>query len=115
MEHPTHVTEATQLSNTVLCDILSHERRQYLLYCLDRYRTPIALADLADEVARLEHDAATLRQVPKDEVKRVYLDLYHTHIPKLDDAALLDYSQDRDAVHLTADLAALDLTELGAE
>lgn len=103
--------EAPQLSTDVLLDLLSHERRRYALACLKRYQTPMPLADLADEVARAEYDADTLRQVPADAVKEIYLDLYHSHIPKLEDAHLLAYSQEQDAVELRCDLSELGIHE----
>nr|WP_253513709.1 hypothetical protein [Halorussus vallis]USZ75127.1 hypothetical protein NGM07_17040 [Halorussus vallis] len=103
--------EKQETYNT-LFEVLSHERRRYALYCLETYATPMTLADLADEVARLEHDAETLSEVPAESVKRVYLDLYHSHIPKMEDASLLEYTQEYDAVQLRYDLSALNLREL---
>ncbi len=108
----TRNVEMQHLSKNVLCEILSHERRRFTLYCLERYRTPMALADLADEVARLEYDAATLLQIPGEDVKEIYLDLYHSHIPKLEEANLLEYSQEEDTVYLTYELSDLNLSEI---
>lgn len=112
IDNVTHFSEENQMPNAVLFDILSHKRRQYILYCLDRYQTPMALADLADEVARLEHDVATLLQIPKEDVKQIYIDLYHSHLPKMEDANLLEYSQDQDTVRLKYDLSDLNIDEL---
>ena len=81
-------------------EILAHHRRRYALECLREYENPLPLADLADEVAVREHDAP-LPEVPSETVKRVYLSLYHTHIPKLAAAEYVEYSQERDAVTLT--------------
>lgn len=108
----TQFSEDKQMPNEVLFDILSQKRRLYALYCLERYQTPIALADLADEVARLEHDSSTLHQVPKEAVKRIYLDLYHCHIPKIEEANLLEYNQEHDLVYLKHDLSDLCLADL---
>lgn len=109
MENVTHGDEDKQLSNDVLFDVLSHERRRFALYCLERYQTPISLADLADEVARLEYDAETLLQVSGEDVKEIYLDLYHSHIPRMEEANLLEYSQENDTVCLKYDLSGLKL------
>ncbi|WP_425498431.1 DUF7344 domain-containing protein [Natrinema soli] len=79
---------------------MSHERRRFALYCLERYHTPMALADLADEVARLEYDVDTFLQVSGEDVKEIYLDLYHSHIPKMVEVNLLEYSQEKDSVYL---------------
>ncbi|NHN46002.1 DUF247 domain-containing protein [Halostella sp. JP-L12] len=92
-----------------LFEVLSRERRRYALYCLQRYRNPMALADLADEVARMEHDARSVAAVPEEEVKSVYMNLYHTHVPKMADAGVAEYDQDGDAVRLTHEFSTLDL------
>lgn len=111
VENATHCRENQPLSNDVLFDLLSEERRRFALYCLERYQIPMALADLADEVALLESDADTLLNVPAEEIKETYLDLYHCHIPKFQEANLLTYSQAEDAVYLKSDLSDLNLEQ----
>lgn len=86
-------------------EILAHERRQYVLRCLEMYETPLALADLADEVARLEHGVETLAEIPRENIKRIYMQIYHSHIPKLEDAGLLEYHQETDTVESTQRLS----------
>ncbi|ADB59993.1 hypothetical protein Htur_1101 [Haloterrigena turkmenica DSM 5511] len=90
--------EADETANTVF-EILSHQRRRYALECLREYENPLPLADLADEVAVREYDAS-LPEISAETVKRVYLSLYHTHVPKLAAAEYVRYSQDRDTVTL---------------
>jgi hypothetical protein len=60
---------------------------------------PLTLADLADEVAVWEADTV-LPKIPCEEVKSVYLSLYHAHIPKMADVGVVEYSQDEDMVRL---------------
>ncbi|OAQ52270.1 hypothetical protein HTG_11655 [Natrinema mahii] len=88
-------------------DVLSHHRRRYALQCLREYETPLALADLADEVAVREHDRP-LPEIPSEAVKRIYVSLYHTHVPKLADADHVRYSQERDEVALLDHAAQLE-------
>ncbi|WP_339104360.1 hypothetical protein [Haloterrigena salinisoli] len=90
--------EADESANTVF-ELLSHRRRRYALECLREYENPLPLADLADEVAVRERDAP-LSEISPEAVKRIYLSLYHVHVPKLADAAYVHYSQERDAVSL---------------
>lgn len=85
-----------------LFDVLSDARRRFVLACLREYATPMALADVADELATWEHDAP-ITQISEEEVTSLYLSLYHMHIPKMDDAGIIEYSQERDAVALTED------------
>lgn len=91
-------TCADEPANSVF-ELLSHHRRRYALECLREYENPLPLADLADEVAVRERDAP-LPEISPEAVKRIYLSLYHVHIPKLADAAYVHYSQERDAVSL---------------
>lgn len=108
-ENVIRISEDKQHSNDVLFDVLSSERRRFALYCLERYQTPMALADLADEVSLMESGADTLLDVSAEQVKETYLDLYHCHIPKLEEANLLNYSQEKDTVYLKYDLSDLQL------
>lgn len=79
-------------------ELLANERRRYVLSVL-REHGPVPLPDLADEVANREHDAP-LPQVPEDAVLRVYLSLWHVHVPKLADADVVTYDQETDTVAL---------------
>lgn len=83
-----------------LFEALANRRRRYVLQCLCEYQTPMALADLADEIATQEQDAP-LPDIPAEDVKRVYMSLYHTHIPKLADANIVEYTQEQDLVALS--------------
>ena len=94
-----------------LFEVLSRERRRYALYCLQRYRNPMTLADLADEVALLERGERSLADVPEEKVKSVYMSLYHSHVPKMADEGVVEYDQDEDAVRLTYEFTTLDLEE----
>lgn len=67
----------------------------------------LSLPDLADEVAVVERDQP-LPEIDPDAVLKVYLSLYHTHVPKLAAAGLVEYDQDGDFVALTDDGRALE-------
>ena len=84
----------------VLFDVLADSRRRYALECLSESQTPMALADLADEVASRERERP-VPDVPAEEVKQVYTSLCHVHIPKMADASIVEYTQERDMVVLT--------------
>lgn len=99
-------SDTPSVDRSTLHDLLSSERRRHVLSCLGEHG-PMALPDLADEVAEREHDAA-LPQVPEDAVLTIYLSLYHTHVPKLAQADVVSYDQDRDAVALATDADTLD-------
>jgi hypothetical protein len=79
-------------------ELLAHERRRRVITCLREHGT-LTLADLADEIAEREHDAP-ISKIPKEDVLHVYSSLWHTHVPKLAEAGVVEYDQDRDLVSL---------------
>lgn len=81
-----------------LFDTLSHSRRRRVLSLLLEHGS-LPLADLADEVATRERDE-TIAEIPPADVLDVYTSLYHVHVPKLEAASLVEYSQSRDEVAL---------------
>lgn len=80
-----------------LFDVVSNVRRRFVVACLDEYATPMALRDVADELATWEHDAP-IAEVPEENVRSIYVSLYHVHVPKLAAAGIVEYSEERDAV-----------------
>lgn len=78
--------------------ILADSRRRYLLYCLYLYSGPMKLADIADRITIWEDDADDTDYLR--ERLHVYNDLYHDHLPILQDAGIVDYSQTEDMVEL---------------
>lgn len=85
-------------------ELLASRRRRYVLHVLGTYEEPITLADLADEVAIREYDGP-ITDISADAVLRIYLSLYHSHVPKLSEAGLVAYDQEADTVELWADAA----------
>lgn len=81
-------------------DVLSDSRRRTALEVLIAHEVPLALADLADEVAVREHDAR-ITDISEETVRDVYLSLYHKHVPKLREADVVRYHQERDLVALS--------------
>jgi DNA-binding transcriptional ArsR family regulator len=82
-----------------LFELLADFRRRQALRTLVRH-DDLSLPDLADEVAVAEYDQS-LPNIDPDDVLKVYLSLYHTHVPKLAAADLVAYDQDGDHVALT--------------
>ncbi|WP_338742408.1 DUF7344 domain-containing protein [Haloplanus salilacus] len=95
------------LSEDTLFSILSNERRRYVLYYLDRIERDAELSDLAERIAAWENgiDVADLEY---DQRKRVYTSLHQTHLPKLDDAGVVDYDHDRSTVVAAAGVSDID-------
>lgn len=81
-------------------DLLGAERRREVLRILSNRELSLTLADLADEVAVREH-RTPIDEISAEDVKRIYLALYHTHVPKLAAGGVVDYDQEQDMVSPT--------------
>lgn len=77
--------------------LFADRRRRAAVVVLQAYGESLTLPDLADEVAIREHGTALTRIHPED-VLRTYLSLYHTHVPKLESAGVVEYDQEADIV-----------------
>lgn len=93
-------TSDTELTQDDVFEILSSPRRRYLLYYLRQRKEPVELTQLAEHVAAWENGVDT-DDLTTQERKRVYVSLYQTHVPKLDDAGIVDYDPDSGMVTLT--------------
>jgi len=93
-------TSDTELTQDDVFEILSSPRRRYLLYHLRQRGEPVELTELAEHVAAWENDVEP-SELTTQERKRVYVSLYQTHVPKLDDAGIVDYDADTGMVALT--------------
>ncbi|MFP8957280.1 ArsR family transcriptional regulator [Natrialbaceae archaeon A-CW3] len=98
------------LSKDVIFELLKNRRRREVLtYLLDAEET-VTLGELAEQIAAWENDT-DVNALSSDQRKRVYVALYQTHLPKMDDAGIVDYDQDRGLITLSdnADLLVMYL------
>ena len=109
MSRPDH----DQLSQGEVYDLLSNARRRYVISCLRDRDEPVELTDLSRAVAAWENDTS-VEELSDQQTKRVYVSLYQTHVPKLDDSGLVDYDQETGEIALTSSVNELD-TYLPAE
>lgn len=80
-----------------LFDVLSNTRRRYVIAHLQTRSKPMALADVATELARWECDARNDR-IPKDEVLPRFRALYHDHVPKMADVGVIEWNDGRNTI-----------------
>lgn len=93
-------SESVELELDDAFNILSNSRRRYILYYLYTRDGPATIDELAGQIAAWENDT------PVDELddtarRRVYVSLYQTHLPKLDDFDIAAYDRDEGTVELT--------------
>ena len=87
--------------------IVGKERRARLIECLREFDEAVTLPDLAEEIAVREFDAE-ITELSGERIKEIYLTLYHTDVPKLAEADILEYDQERDLVSSGPKLSALE-------
>jgi hypothetical protein len=93
-------SDAGQLSKSMIFDLLQNSRRREVLaYLLNKEET-VTLSDLAEHIAALENDIE-IRELNSDQRKRVYVGLYQTHLPKMDDTDVVDYNQARGLITIS--------------
>lgn len=93
-------SNSENLSREELFDILSSDRRRYLLYFLEAESGEADLRKLARLVAAHENGLNPEDVTQKGE-KRVYISLYQSHLPKLESADLIEYDSDTKRVSST--------------
>jgi DNA-binding transcriptional ArsR family regulator len=99
------------LTQDQVFEVLKSPRRRYALYYLRREGGSAELSDLTDQVAAWENDT-TPPELSTEQRKRVYISLYQTHLPKLDDAGIVDYDEESGKITLSRRARELD-TYLG--
>lgn len=100
-------TPESTISQDLVFELLSSPRRRYVLYYLRQEDEPVELTELAEYVAAWENETDP-EDITSQQRKRVYVSLYQTHIPKLDEAGIIDYDQDSGMITLTDQATAID-------
>ncbi|WP_135807335.1 DUF7344 domain-containing protein [Halorussus marinus] len=82
--------------------LLKNKRRRLVVQELAETESPIRLRNLTARVTARQHDG----DYSTDQRKAVYCALYQSHLPKLDDAGLVDFNSERGTVSYTHDVIA---------
>ncbi|MFW6384734.1 MAG: DUF7344 domain-containing protein [Halodesulfurarchaeum sp.] len=99
--------DSEPLSPDEIFEILSNHRRRMVLYYLRQQGDVIDVRELAEEVAAMENDVA-VSELTSQQRKRVYVSLYQTHLPKMDEMNLIEYDKDEGTVRLTDQTTTID-------
>lgn len=87
-----------ELSEDLIFDLLSAGRRRAVLRHLEHELDEVSFSDLTEAVAIKEGLPA---DGTPDDYKKVYVSLYQTHVPKLEQAGVIEYDRDENTVSLT--------------
>jgi hypothetical protein len=95
-----------QLSETDIHDLLRNDRRRQTIKCLQERGREVMLRDLAEEIAELETGESP---PPRNIRDSVYISLHQNHLPKLDDAGVVEYDRDRKTIELSTSARTVDV------
>lgn len=90
----------------VVFGILKNRRRRLVLKHLVEESATSTLSDLAERIAAVENNKSE-NALSSSERKRVYVCLYQCHLPKMDDADVIDFDDNRGSVELADNVNAL--------
>jgi len=93
-------TNDAELTQNRVFELLSNARRRFIIHYLDSQNGPVELNHLVQEVAAWENDKPK-SELTQKERKRMYVSLYQMHIPKLDEAGLVNYDDEAQTVELS--------------
>ncbi|OYR54063.1 hypothetical protein DJ73_06035 [Halorubrum sp. Ea1] len=103
------VEPTTEVSEDELFDVLSNQRRRFAVHLLKREEEDrIAIGDMAEQIAAWENGIETT-EITGNERKRVYTALQQSHLPKMDEAGVVEFNKDRGVVEPTPALQNVDL------
>jgi hypothetical protein len=113
-----HDTEAEQVDDLpldVTFEVLKNRRRRLVLEYLRDTEETVTIGELAEHIAAIENDIS-VKQLNAQQRKRVYIGLYQCHLPKMDDAGVVDFDQNRGRIEPGENVAGLyDYLDVGED
>ncbi|MBV0900951.1 DUF7344 domain-containing protein [Haloarcula salina] len=88
------------ISKGEIFDVLQNERRRHTLQYLRENGGPVSLGDLASHVAAQEYDCPDA-DVTSAQRKRVYTTLQQSHLPRMDEAGIVEYDDETGTIERT--------------
>lgn len=96
---PAPDVDGDELSLSTTFELLKNRRRRETISYLLEHDGTSTLSDLAEHIAALENGIEVI-ELSSDQRKRVYIGLYQCHLPKMADAGLIEFNQNRGKVEL---------------
>lgn len=96
-----------ELTQAELFDVLSNARRRRTVQYLKEQNGSCDLAPLVEQVAAWENDTPR-DDVTRTERRRVYISLYQTHLPMLEDHGIIDWDPETHTIELLPDEAVFE-------
>jgi len=100
--------DETRLSRDEAFEMLSNRRRRYILHYLQDTEAAVTLSELAEQVAAWENETDTA-SISASERKTVYTSLQQFHLPKMDDADVVEFDRRAGDVRIADAAEELDI------
>lgn len=104
----TEERNAAAIAPETVFEVLSNERRRYVLHHLKSMGERVTVRELSEQVAAWENGIEVAAVTPKER-KRVYTALHQTHLPKMAEVGVIDYDRDRGTLELTDAVETFDI------
>ncbi|MFC6718252.1 ArsR family transcriptional regulator [Natrialbaceae archaeon GCM10025810] len=88
---PVQTSRSGSLEESEVFHILGNDRRRAIVQLLASRSDRLDVSDVATEIAASESDSAS---VPNNLYKSVYVSLQQTHLPQLEEDAVIEYDSD---------------------
>jgi hypothetical protein len=104
LDTPSEADSETQtITENELFHLLQTSRRREVIRYLLNTDGPVQIGDIAKFVAATEHETSPAK-LTTTQRQRVYIPLYQSHLPKLDECGVIEYDQSRGLVWPTSRL-----------
>jgi len=101
-------SSTAEISQDLAYDLLSSSRRRFVISTLRSENGSMELNELSERLAAWENDTP-VEDLTDQQIKRIYVSLYQTHIPKLSEAGVVSYDQDTGQISLEHTVQHLNL------
>jgi len=102
-------TGPTTLSEDDLYEVLANRRRRFAVHLLKRESADaVEIGEMAEQIAAWENEVE-IAEITGSDRKRVYTALQQSHLPKMDDAGVVEFDKDRGTIEPTPALENVDL------
>lgn len=85
--------------DTIL-DVCGHKHRRIVLAALANQQQSLSIDDLTNAIIKHNHPLPRT-EIDDETANRIYLCLYHVHVPKLAEAGVIHYDPERNVAELT--------------
>lgn len=101
-------TDQHELTEAELFDLLANQRRRHILHALMAEGEGVEIGTLSQEIAAWE-EGLNPEEITSSDRKRVYTALQQSHLPKLDEAGVIEFDRDRGSVEPTPALEDVEI------